>query len=118
MSSSPGMGSASTMLERRMRGRSARGSAMIAECPLCAHPQGKLGDLGAARIDVHAVQVVLQDQHGHFAKESLAIWKVEGQGAASGFALRLVWISPGFVVDRQQQVEGVEQEVPGAAGGI
>jgi hypothetical protein len=43
---------------------------------------------------------------------------VLGERLARRFALRALRVGVGLLVDREQQVEGVEQEVPAAAGRV
>ena len=88
-------------------------------------PEGEPGDLRAARVDVDAVEVVLDDEAGHVAQEGGLV----GIGVVQGLHRRARRLRrfradvfrrefPGFVVDDLEQVEGVEAEVHRAAGGI
>ena len=61
----------------------------------CFEHQGELGELGGARADLQADQVVPQDQGGDFA----------GRVALFG-------------VDQAEQIKGIGEHVPAAAGGI
>ena len=86
---------------------------------LGAKPEREGGDLRAAGVDVHAVQVVLDDQRRRrFAKllEHGVVIPQAAPGQRAGRAL--VTSLPGLHVDREQQVERVQKEVPGPAGGI
>ena len=66
--SSPGMGSAQTMFDRRMQGRSCGRSPAVASA-LGAEPEGEPGDLDGARIDVDAVEM-LDDEAGTSARKA------------------------------------------------
>ena len=108
MASLPGMGSAQTMFERRTRGRSAAG---VSFQVFWARSQRKAGDLDGAGVDVDAVDVVLDDE----ARDVAEVVGFFGVGFLEGGVEAFV---PGFFVDRLEEVEGVEAEVHGAAGGV
>ena len=59
---SPGIGSATTMCVRSIRGRSSAAIPSVLVGPLRAQPERERGDLRASGVDVHAVEVVLEDQ--------------------------------------------------------
>ena len=89
---------------------------------LGAQPEAQPGDLRGARVDVDAVDVVLDDEAGHFAEERRFVGKGGGEGDEGREGLgglrgvvRAVGDFPGFVVDDGEEVEGVEAEVHGAA---
>ena len=77
--------------------------------PLAPQPEGEGGDLGAAEVDVDAVQVVPQDQAGQSPSQVVLRGVVRLQRRSQ------VGVVVGFLVDDQQQGEAVEQEVPAAA---
>ena len=78
---------------------------------LGAEPEGEAGDLDGAGVDVDAVDVVLDDEARDVA-EVVVLFPGRlpgGQGQRP--------LVPGFLVNSLEEVEGVEAEVHGAAGG-
>ena len=94
---------------------------------LRSQPQRQGGDLRGARIDVHTVDVVLDDQARHVAREcrlvfiGLAQW-LQGRLGLGGHIERtravLLFPGPSFAVDLGKQIEGIQAEVHGAAGWV
>ena len=118
------------MFERRTRGRSAAGGVLPGF--LGAEPEGEAGDLDGAGVDVDAVDVVLDDHCGNAAQERPFVVlidmlnEVENRGCGierftpdyPRVIEVLVYPFPGFLVNGLEEVEGVEAEVHGAAGGV
>ena len=80
-----------------------------------------------ARIDVHAIDVVLDDQARHVTQEcslvlvGLAQWFERSLGLSRDIQRAgavLLFPGPGFAVDLQEEVEGVEAKVHRPAGRV
>src|ERR1700693_102908 len=83
---------------------------------LRAQPERKWSDLCATWIDVHAIQILLNDQPGCRAAQVDEVRVVSTQRPARDLTRGSNCLDrPRFFVNCQQQVEGVEKEVPGAA---
>src|SRR5581483_3999422 len=82
---------------------------------LRSHPKRELSDLCAARINVHPVEVVRQDETGGGLSKFVESWVVLGECSASCFAPWALGVGVRLLVDRQQEIEGVEEEVAAAA---
>ena len=96
-----------------------RWNANVLPRPLGAQPECERGDLRGARVDVHAVKVVLKDERRRRTSEVREVRVVVSQRPAGRVAARARCLGrPGLFVDRQEKVEAVEQEVAGAAGRI
>ena len=91
------------------RGGARRGG--VAPGFLGAEPEGEAGDLDGAGVDVDAVDVVLDDEARDVA-EVVFLFAVGFLESGTEPSV------PGFFVDGLEEVEGVEAEVHGAAGGV
>ena len=80
--------------------------------PLATEPEGQRRNLGAPQVDVDAVQVVGEDQPGNIPPQVFQLRVILLECRAE------VGVGVGFLVDRQQQVEAVQQEVAAAAGRV
>src|SRR5690606_10443573 len=83
-------------------------NAEIAVGPLSAHPQGQLSNLSAARVNIHTVQILREDEPWHCALQFFESWIVLSQSLARCFALGALKIVMGFFVNGEEQVERVE----------
>ena len=80
--------------------------------PLAAKPQGEGRNLAGPQVDVDAVQVVGEDQPRNIPPQVFQRRVVLLERRAE------VGIGVGFLVNRQEQVEAVQQEVAAAAGRV
>ena len=74
--------------------------------------------MGAARVDLDAVQIVAENEPWKGLTQLVEIGVVLPQGLAGEPRAWRGFVSPGLLVDREQEVESVEEEVPRATGGI
>ena len=92
---------------------------------LGAQPEAQPGDLRGARVDVDAVNVVLDDEARHLEEERCFVGEVGGESdewreGLCGLrrVVQAVRNLPRFVVDDGEEVEGVEAEVHRAASWV
>ncbi len=83
--------------------------------PLGTQPQGKRGDLGGARVDVDAMEVVTEDEPGNGPVQVLPGRVVLPQIASGPRGCRPPAVLPGLFIDAMEEVECVKQEVTGSA---
>src|SRR5207253_2940052 len=68
---------------------------------LCAHPDSELGDLRAPRVDVHAVEIVSEDQARDGLSKRVEARVVVRERFARRLALWTLGVAIGFLVDRE-----------------
>ena len=118
-SRSSGIGSAITMCVRSIRGRASAADPEVLVGALRAEPEREGRDLRAPGVDVHAVEVVLDDQRRCRLAKLRELGVVRTEGPAGQRAGRgCVTGRPRLLVDREQEVERVQEEVAGATGRI
>jgi len=69
-------------------------------------------------IDVDAVEVVREHEGRCRPPKCVDVRVVLGQRLARRLALGTLRVGVGLLIDREQEVEGVQQEVPAAAGWV
>src|SRR5690348_1570947 len=81
---------------------------------LRAHPQGELSDLRTARVNVHTVEVVREYEARNGLPKDIETRVVFGERPACDLAIRALRVGVRLFVDREQEVERVQKEVPAA----
>ena len=83
--------------------------------PLGTQPQSKRGDLGGARVDVDAMEVVAEHESRN-GPAQVPLGRIVLPQIASGLSgRRPPAVLPGFLIDAVEEVECVEKEVTGPA---
>ena len=100
------------------RGALVPGDAEVIERPLSAHPEGQGRDLGAAGVDINAVEVVAEDQSRDRRVDRFQRRVIVAERLPGGLRFRAAIIFPGFHIDGDQEIEAIKQEMARAAGGV
>src|SRR5581483_2030697 len=87
-------------------------------CTLGAKPERQRSDLRGARVDVHAVEIVLNNECWRGAPEAREVWVVVSQTPTRRLTSPVRRRCPCLLVDREKKVEAVEEEMTRAAGRV